>query len=226
LAALSGYPGIFVFTHDSVGVGEDGPTHQPVEHLAALRAIPNLNVIRPADANETVAAWRTAIERRNAPTVLVFSRQSLATLDRADYGSADGTQRGGYVLWDSAPDPEILLMASGSEVSTILDAAKTLAGEGRRVRVVSLPCWELFDVQPESYRFEVLPEKIGVRIAVEAGVPMGWERYTGVGPRRRILGIDRFGASAPGPEVMERLGISSNAVVAEARSLLSQEASS
>ncbi len=220
LAALSGYPAIFVFTHDSVGVGEDGPTHQPIEHLAALRAIPDLTVIRPADANETTAAWQAAITQREAPTVLVFSRQALPTLDRASYGAADGARLGGYVLWDSAPDPEILLMASGSEVAVVLDAAKILAEEGRRVRVVSLPSWELFERQPESYRCEVLPEAIDVRIAVEAGIRMGWERYVGSGPRRRILSIDRFGASAPGPEVMERLGISSQAVLAQAHELL------
>ena len=220
LAALSGYPAIFVFTHDSVGVGEDGPTHQPIEHLAALRAIPDLTVIRPADANETTAAWQAAITQREAPTVLVFSRQALPTLDRASYGAADGARLGGYVLWDSAPDPEILLMASGSEVAVVLDAAKILAEEGRRVRVVSLPSWELFERQPESYRCEVLPEAIDVLIAVEAGIRMGWERYVGSGPRRRILSIDRFGASAPGPEVMERLGISSQAVLAQAHELL------
>ena len=221
LAALSGYPAIFVFTHDSVGVGEDGPTHQPIEHLAALRAIPDLTVIRPADANETVAAWRAAIEQREAPTVLVFSRQALPTLDRTEYGSADGVQLGGYILWDSAPDPEVLLMASGSEVAVVLDAAKLLADEGRRVRVVSMPSWELFERQPESYRCEVLPGSIDVRIAVEAGIRMGWERYVGSGPRRRIVSIDRFGASAPGPEVMEKLGISSQAVLRHVHELLS-----
>lgn len=225
LAALSGYPAIFVFTHDSVGVGEDGPTHQPIEQLTTLRAIPNLTVIRPADANETVAAWRVAIEQRNAPTVLVLSRQALPTLDRTHRGPADAAQRGGYVLWETSSDPQILLIASGSEVAAIIAAAKLLADEGHRVRVVSMPSWELFDRQPESYRREVLPATINVRIAVEAGIRMGWERYVGVGPQRRILGIDRFGASAPGSEVMERLGISPHAVVAEIRSLLSKEAS-
>ena len=220
LAALCGYPAIFVFTHDSVGVGEDGPTHQPIEHLASLRSIPDLTVIRPADANETAAAWRSAIEQRQAPTVLVFSRQALPTLDRTEYGSADGAQLGAYVLWDSAPDPEVLLMASGSEVTVVLEAAKVLAGEGRRVRVVSMPSWELFERQPASYRDEVLPESIDIRIAVEAGIRMGWERYVGSGPRRRIVSIDRFGASAPGPEVMERLGISSQAVLTLVHDLL------
>ncbi len=225
LAALSGYPAIFVFTHDSVGVGEDGPTHQPIEQIAALRAIPNLAVIRPADANEAATAWRIAVEQRAAPTVLVFSRQALPTLDRTRYGSACEVRRGAYVLWDSSPDPQILLMASGSEVAVIVEAAKTLANEGHRVRVISMPSWELFERQPESYRREVLPEKIKLRIAIEAGIRMGWERYVGSGPGRRILSIDRFGASAPGPEVMSRLGISPQAVLAEAHSLLMEEAS-
>ncbi|MBN1857606.1 transketolase [Candidatus Bipolaricaulota bacterium] len=226
LAALSRYPVVFIFTHDSVGVGEDGPTHQPIEQIATLRAIPNLTVIRPADANEVAVSWQIAIEQRNAPTVLVFSRQALPTIDRTQCGAANGTRRGAYVLWDSAPAPEILLMASGSEVAVILDAAQTLANEGHRVRVVSMPSWELFEHQPESYRREVLPERIGLRIAVEAGIRMGWERYTGVGPKQRMLSIDRFGASAPGPEVMKQLGISPEAVVTAAHSLLMQEASS
>ncbi len=218
LAALSSHHALFVFTHDSIGVGEDGPTHQPVEHTMSLRLIPNLLVFRPADANETVAAWRQAIERRDGPSALVLSRQALPTLDRTAAAAADGVRRGAYVLWDADPSPEILFIASGSEVSLALDAARRLAAAGTRVRVVSMPCWELFEAQPEAYRSSVLPPAVTARVTLEAGRTIGWERYAG--PRGACVGVDRFGASAPGPEVSARLGLTVDDVVAAAREIL------
>ncbi|MDD4903751.1 MAG: transketolase [Candidatus Bipolaricaulis sp.] len=214
LAALSGYPAVFVFTHDSIGVGEDGPTHQPVEQLMSLRLIPNLVVLRPADANETADAWRVAIERRHGPTVLVLTRQNLPTLDRTRT-KPSAVRSGAYVLWDSAPSPELILMASGSEVSLALTAAERLAAEGTRVRVVSMPSWELFERQSESYRESVLPPGVSAKISIEAGRTLGWERYTG--DDGLTLGVDRFGASAPGGEVFARLGLTADAVVDAAR---------
>jgi len=220
LAALSGYPAVFVFTHDSIGVGEDGPTHQPVEQTMSLRLIPNLVVIRPADANETVEAWRAAIERRDGPTALVFSRQALPTLDRSETGSAAGTRRGGYVLWESDERPEILLLATGSEVHPTLAAGRALAESGHAVRVVSLPSWELFEAEDPAYRASVLPKDVRRRIAVEAGCSLGWERY--VGPEGRILAVDRFGASAPGGEALSRFGFTSDAIRAAGEALLAE----
>jgi transketolase len=212
LAALSHIPSIFIFTHDSVGLGEDGPTHQPIEHLMSLRLIPNLVVIRPADANETVQAWKAAIERRDGPTVLVLTRQSVPTLDNA--GQVDNLSRGAYVLKDFGNNPEIILMASGSEVSLILEAAKKLAGEGKSVRVVSFPSWELFDKQDAAYRESVLPKQVVKRLAVEAGASMGWERYA-----KSVIGIDRFGASAPAKVIFEKLGFTVENVVTRAKEL-------
>ncbi|MCZ2128547.1 MAG: transketolase [Anaerolineales bacterium] len=208
LAALSGYPAIFIFTHDSVGLGEDGPTHQPVEHLAALRAIPNLTVIRPADANETAQAWKVAVAHRNAPTLLALTRQALPTLE-----TPAAVERGAYVLKDFGT-PEIILMASGSEVSLILEAAQKLADEGIGVRAVSFPSWELFEAQDEAYRESVLPKNIQKRLAVEAGVTLGWERYA-----QSVLGIDRFGASAPGKVIFEHFGFTAENVAAKAKEL-------
>jgi transketolase len=215
LSALMRAPVIYVFTHDSIGLGEDGPTHQPVEHIMALRAIPNLIVLRPADANETVAAWRIALERDNAPTALLLTRQNLPTLDGVQ---TDGVRRGGYVLSDDGGTPDILLMASGSEVQHIVEAAATLRSEGRRVRVVSFTSWELFEEQPEAYRNEVLPPAVTGRIAMEAGITMGWERYVGL--EGRVLGLDRFGSSAPGDVLMEKFGFVPDTVVEAARQLL------
>lgn len=211
LAALSHLGVIYVFTHDSIGLGEDGPTHQPVEHLAALRAIPNLAVIRPADANETVYAWKAALERRHAPTALIFSRQNLPILDRSRYASAEGLLRGAYILADLGEGkPQLILMASGSEVALIVEAGERLAAQGYAVRLVSFPSWELFEEQEEAYRQHVLPAEIKARLAVEAGVRQGWERY--VGEKGRILALERFGASAPGKVLFEKFGFTSNHV--------------
>jgi len=208
LAALSHIPSIFIFTHDSVGLGEDGPTHQPIEQLTSLRIIPNLVVIRPADANETAQAWKVAIERRNGPTVLALTRQNLPTLE-----SSAQVEKGAYVLKDFG-SPEMILMASGSEVSLVLDAAQKLADEGRGVRVVSFPSWELFEKQDEAYRESVLPKNIQKRLAVEAGAGIGWERYA-----KSVISIERYGASAPAKIIFEKFGFTVENVVAKAKEL-------
>ena len=221
VAALSHYPSIYVFTHDSIGLGEDGPTHQPVEHLAALRAIPNLVVIRPADANEAVEAWRQAVRRRHGPTALLFTRQAVPTLDRAVYGAADGLQRGAYVLADIGDgEPELILMASGSEVSLIVEAGTSLAVEGVNVRLVSFPSWELFEAQGLAYQQQVLLPKVKARLAVEAGVAQGWERW--VGQYGKVMAMDRYGASAPAKVLFEKFGFTVPAVVEQARQLLQE----
>ena len=208
LAALSHIPSIFIFTHDSVGLGEDGPTHQPIEQLTSLRIIPNLVVIRPADANETAQAWKVAIERRNGPTVLALTRQNLPTLE-----SSAQVEKGAYVLKDFGT-PEMILMASGSEVSLVLDAAQKLADEGMGVRVVSFPSWELFEKQDEAYRESVLPKNIQKRLAVEAGAGIGWERYA-----KSVISIERYGASAPAKIIFEKFGFTVENVVAKAKEL-------
>ncbi|MBU2027043.1 MAG: transketolase [Proteobacteria bacterium] len=219
LAALMGLRVIYVFTHDSIGVGEDGPTHQPVEHLMSLRAIPNLTVIRPADANETAEAWRTALLNEDGPTALIFTRQNLPVLDRSAFGPAAGLRKGGYILWESAAgDPEAILIGTGSEVQLALGAGRRLAAEGIRVRVVSLPSWELFDRAPQDWRDQVLPPAVRARVAVEAGVSLGWEHYVGL--EGAVVGIDRFGASAPYQVIYDKFGITAEAVAAEARRLL------
>jgi transketolase len=224
LAALSELPVIYVWTHDSVALGEDGPTHQPVEHLAALRAMPNLTVIRPADANETVVAWRVALARRHGPTALVLTRQKLPVLDRAVLAPAEGVTRGAYVLAEAAGGPpEIVLIATGSEVALVVAAREALAGSGVRARVVSMPSWELFEAQPAGYRAEVLPPAVP-RLAVEAAVPFGWERW--VGSDGAVIGLDRFGASAPGEVTMRELGFTVERVVARARALLRSKGAS
>jgi len=216
LAALSDLDSIFVWTHDSIALGEDGPTHEPVEHLASLRAISNLLVIRPADANETVEAWRTALRHASGPVALALSRQKLPIFDRTALGAASGAARGGYVLADPAGGamPEVILIATGSEVSLALEAHARLGADGVTSRVVSLPCWELFDVQPQAYRDEVLPPAVRARVTVEAGATLGWERYAG--DAGVIIGLDRFGASGPGPVVMRELGFTVDRVVAAA----------
>ncbi|HPH98162.1 MAG TPA: transketolase [Anaerolineaceae bacterium] len=212
VSALSHLGSIWVFTHDSIGLGEDGPTHQPVEHLTALRIIPNLVVLRPADANETVEAWKIAVERRHGPTLLALSRQNLPTLDRSEYQSAAGTRQGAYVLADlGSRAPEIILMASGSEVDVILQAGKALVEEGVSVRLVSFPSWELFAAQPEAYRTEVMPPSIKARVAVEAGMTLGWERW--VGENGAVIGMHSFGASAPAKILYEKFGITPAAVI-------------
>jgi transketolase len=219
LSALMSLPVMWVWTHDSVGLGEDGPTHQPVEHYAALRAIPRLWVIRPADANETSVAWRVGLRREDGPVALLLSRQNLPVLDRSEVGSAEGLERGGYVLWDSAEgDPELVLIATGSEVAPTLQAGRDLAVQDTRVRVVSMPCMELFEAQPSDYRDSVIPRNVAARLAVEAGVSMSWWKW--VGGDGDVLGIDRFGASAPGATVMQQFGFTPASIAARARSLL------
>lgn len=221
LAALMGLQVIYVFTHDSIGLGEDGPTHQPVEHLAALRVIPNLTVIRPADANETAAAWRAAMENSGGPVALALSRQGLPVLEGTAEASEKGVARGAYVLHGSPDDPpEVILIGTGSEVHTALEAASLLEREGIAVRVVSMPSWELFDRQPPSYRDEVLPPAVKTRIAVEAGSAQGWCRY--VTDEGDTVTIDRFGASAPYKVIYEKFGITAEAVAARARALLNR----
>jgi len=205
ISALSHLGSVWVFTHDSIGVGEDGPTHQPVEQLAALRCIPNLVTLRPADANEVAYAWKIAIENRHRPTALVLTRQNLPTLDRSQFASAEGVQRGAYVLADLGEgQPEVILMASGSEVSLIVEAGQRLAELGRAVRLVSFPSWELFAEQDQAYQDSVLLPEVRARVAVEAGVSQGWRQW--VGDQGRILAIDRFGASAPGEVVFKMFG--------------------
>ena len=219
LAALMRLRVIYVFTHDSIGVGEDGPTHQPVEQLMSLRAIPHLTVIRPADANETVEAWRTALMNTSGPTALIFTRQNLPVLDRNATQPAAGLRKGGYILWESAAgDPETILIGTGSEVEIALAAGRKLAAEGIRVRVVSLPSWELFDGESQEYRDRVLPPTVKARVAVEAGCRLGWEHYVGL--EGEAVGIDHFGASAPYKVIYEKFGITAEAVAAAARRLL------
>jgi len=219
LAALMGLHVVHVFTHDSLALGEDGPTHQPVEHLASLRAIPNLVVLRPADANETAVAWRVALEARTRPVALVLTRQNLPTLDRTRHASADGLRGGGYVLSDASDGkPELILLASGSEVGLIVTAADTLRRENIKVRCVSMPSWELFEALPQAKRDAVLPPAIERRLAVEAGISQGWDRY--VGARGAVLSVERFGASAPAETVLREYGFSVDNVCARARSLL------
>lgn len=212
LAAMMGLAPVYVFTHDSVGLGEDGPTHQPVEQLAALRAIPNLTVIRPCDANETAQAWRAALENRRGPSALVLTRQGLPVLDRNLYGAAEGVLRGGYVLAREDGPLKVILIASGSEVTLALEARSILQVEGIGVRVVSLPCWELFDAQTPAYREEVLPSGSALRVAIEAGIGMGWERY--VGSSGTIVCMTGFGASAPGDTLMKKFGFTADQLVA------------
>jgi transketolase len=219
LAALMGNRVVFIYTHDSIGVGEDGPTHQPIEHLASLRAIPNLVVLRPADANETNLAWLAALERSNGPTALALTRQALPVYDREKYAPADGLRLGAYVMADLGKGkPAVILMASGSEVELIVAAAEKLVEGGTPVRLVSFPSWELFEAQPESYRKQVLPEGMRARVAVEAGVSQGWERY--VGDKGVVLAINRFGASAPYKEVYKLVGLTVENVVAAAHKAL------
>ncbi|MCC6494123.1 MAG: transketolase [Pirellulales bacterium] len=216
LAALMSVPSIFVFTHDSIGVGEDGPTHQPVEHLAAVRAIPGLNVIRPGDANEAIYAWRIALRDHKHPTALVLTRQNMPTLDRTKYAPAKGVERGGYVLIDAVGGkPQVLLLATGSELSLACAAYEELAADGIAARVVSLPSFELFEAQDDNYRHAVLPPEVTARVAIEAGVRQGWDRY--IGPGGGFVGMDGFGGSAPAPTVYEKFGVTAAAMVAEAK---------
>lgn len=219
LAALSQAQVVYVFTHDSIGLGEDGPTHQSVEHLAALRAIPNLHVIRPADAHETREAWRIALKRSHAPTALAFSRQKVALIDRTKFASAEGAAKGAYVLAEASDGaPKAIIMATGSEVGLALEARERLESEGTPTRVVSMPCWELFDEQTADYRESVLPKSVKARLAIEAGVSMGWAKYVGDGGD--VLAVDRFGSSAPAEIVFREYGFTVENAVAMAKALL------
>lgn len=220
ISALSHLQSIWVMTHDSIFLGEDGPTHQPVEHLAALRAIPNLTVIRPADANETVEAWKLAIKNKTRPTLLALSRQNLPTLDREVYHPASGLQKGAYVLKDHGNGaPQLILMATGSEVALIVSAGEQLAAEGVKVRIVSFPSWDLFAQQDKAYQESVLPKGITKRLAVEAGISLGWERW--IGSEGKMIGLDHFGASAPEKVLAKEFGFTTENVVQQAKELLS-----
>ena len=218
LACIMGLPVIYVWTHDSIGLGEDGPTHQPIEHLASLRAMPFMRVIRPADATETAEAWRLALERSDGPVGLALSRQKLPVLDRSVLAPASGVRKGGYVLADTDGTPDVILIASGSEVHDVLAARELLSADGVAARVVSLPDWDLFMAQPQSYRQEVLPPEVWRRVSLEAGATFGWSAL--VGERGTALGLDRYGASAPAPAIASHLGITPEAVVAAARELM------
>ncbi|MBI2849433.1 MAG: transketolase [Chloroflexi bacterium] len=218
LAALSGIRVVFIFSHDSIGLGEDGPTHQPIEQVMGLRAVPNMVTLRPADATETAEAWRVALNRRRGPTALITTRQNLPVLDRTALAPADGVRHGAYILWEAATLPEVILIGTGSEVHLALQAGKLLQEKGVKARVVSMPSWELFDAQPPDYREKVLPRGIRARVSIEAGTPLGWERYIGLDGT--AIGIARFGASAPGNVIYERLGITTQRVVDEALRLL------
>jgi len=221
LSALMSLPVVWVWTHDSVGLGEDGPTHQPVEHYMTLRAIPNLWVVRPADANETSVAWKVALEREDGPVAILLSRQDVPVLDPAEVADASGLERGAYVLWEAESangDPDLILIATGTEVTMVLEAAKALTDDGVSARVVSMPCWELFEQQPLDYRDSVLPPDVDARLAVEPGVTQGWWRW--VGERGDVVGIERYGASAPGTTVLEKLGFTPENVVSRAQALL------
>jgi transketolase len=216
LSSIMHQPVLYIMTHDSIGLGEDGPTHQPVEHLAACRAIPNVLVMRPADANEVSQCYQAALADNQRPTVLVLSRQNVPTLDRSIYASSAGARKGAYVLKDTDGTPEVILIGTGSEVQCCLEAAEKLAAEGIQTRVVSMPCWKLFDEQGDDYRESVLPAVVTKRVAVEAGIKMGWEKYVAAGA---FIGMEGFGASAPAEELYEYFGITPEAIVAKVRTL-------
>ena len=220
LASLMKQHVIYVLTHDSIGLGEDGPTHQPIEHLASLRAMPNLTVIRPADANETAEAWKYAVKNHKGPTLLALTRQSLPTLDRSVFGPAELLNRGAYVLKDVDGTPDALILASGSEIKLALDAAENLAKDGIAARVISMPSWELFDDQPQDYKDKVLPENVRSRVAIEAGATQGWHKY--VGMHGKVIGLDHFGASAPINDLFTNFDITSESVVLAVQSLINR----
>jgi transketolase len=221
LAALMKLPTIYVWTHDSIGLGEDGPTHQPIEHLSALRAIPGLDVVRPGDANETVWAWRGALEHTDRPTALALSRQNLPTLDRTEYASAEGTLKGGYILAEASSGvPEVILIATGSELQMAVEARKRLEADGTPTRVVSMPCQEWFDAQPEAYRETVLPRGTKARVSVEAGIAMSWRHI--IGDHGEAVSIEHYGASAPYQVLFEQFGFTTDNVVAKAHASLAR----
>ncbi|HEX7499745.1 MAG TPA: transketolase C-terminal domain-containing protein, partial [Polyangia bacterium] len=219
MAAISKLPVIFVFTHDSIGVGEDGPTHQPVEHLAALRAIPNMWVMRPGDANEVAQAYRLAMKRTDGPVAMILSRQKMPTFDRDKMAPASGVAKGAYVLSEAAGGPpQVILFATGSEVALALAAQEKLVAGGIRARVVSMPCWELFSEQSTEYRDSVIPRDVTARVSIEAGVSLGWHRW--VGDRGVVIGLDRFGASGPGSVLVKQFGFTADNIVRAALSLV------
>jgi transketolase len=219
LSAVAELPVIFVWTHDSVGLGEDGPTHQPVEHLMSLRAMPNFTVIRPADPNEAAEAWRVAMQHSDGPVGLVLSRQKLPVIDPAKYAAPSGLARGAYVVAEgSRGSPRLILIATGSEVSLALEAREMLELDGISTRVISMPSWELFAKQDPAYRDQVLPASVPARLSIEAGAKLGWERW--VGERGDSIGLERFGASAPGEVLLKELGFDVDNVVAKAKALL------
>jgi transketolase len=220
LASLSGVRPIYIFTHDSVGLGEDGPTHQPIEHLASLRAIPKVVVIRPADANETVEAWKVAIEHKASPVALALTRQKVPVLDRTKMSSAENLAKGAYVLIQSENTSQVILMATGSEVSLAVDAFNLLQSEGINTRVVSFPSWELFELQTNEYKESVLPKSIKARVSIEAGVRQGWEKY--LGDYGEAFSIEKFGASAPYEVLFKEYGFTKEAVVQKVKTLLSK----
>jgi len=217
LACLMKQQVIYVLTHDSIGLGEDGPTHQPIEHLASLRAMPNLTVLRPADAGETAEAWKFAVKNNKGPTVLALTRQSVPTLDRSKLGPAESLHHGAYVLKDVDETPDALILATGSEVKLALEAAEELARDGIGARVISMPSWEIFDTQSQEYRDSVLPENVTTRVAIEAGATLGWHKYVGL--RGKVIGLDHFGASAPMNELFSHFGITTESVVQAVKSL-------
>ena len=220
LAALMEQRVVYIFTHDSIGLGEDGPTHQPIEQLLGLRSVPNLVVLRPADATETVEAWRVALGRRQGPTALALSRQNLPVLDRSTLAPASGVQRGGYILWEATERPNVILIGTGSEVHIAMEAGKLLSDQGVAARVVSLPSWELFDAQPAEYRDSVLPPEIRARVSIEAATPMGWRQY--VGDQGVAIGIPHFGASAPAGVLYQEFGLTAQHMAEEASRLVTK----
>ena len=217
LSSIMHQPVFYIMTHDSIGLGEDGPTHQPVEHLAACRAIPNVLVMRPADANEVGQCYIAAMKNNDRPTVMVLSRQNLPTVDRSVMGAASGATKGGYVLKDTDGTPDAILLSTGSEVTICLDAADKLAADGVNVRVVSMPCWKLFDEQDAAYRESILPAAVTKRVAVETGIKMGWDKY--IGSDGAFIGMDSFGASAPAEQLYEHFGITAAAVADKVKSM-------
>ncbi len=219
LGALSGIKPIFVFTHDSIGLGEDGPTHQPVEHLAALRAIPKMLVIRPADANETSFAWQAALEHKGSPAAIILTRQNVPVSDRTKLSSAEGLLKGAYVLYENDNSPDLILMASGSEVYLALQSAQEIASQQIKVRVVSFPSWEMFEKQPDEYKESVFPKNVKARVSIEAGVKIGWERY--IGDYGKAVSIEKFGASAPYKILMEKYGFTKENIIQTALDVLS-----
>ena len=218
LAAIMELPVTYVFTHDSIAVGEDGPTHEPVEHVMSLRLMPHMRLIRPADANETAEAWKLAVECKNHPMALALTRQAVPTFDRTKYASAQGVRRGAYVLRDSIETPDVILIGTGSELQLAVQAQEALAAEGIKARVVSMPCWDLFEEQSAEYKESVLPSAVRARVAVEAGAPLGWERYVGLDGR--VVGQMQFGASAPAKVLLKHFGYTAENVVAHAKESL------